>query len=121
VALNDLAGRTIPDEPDGTQFADEPAELADEPDGLWPSCTQLADEPEVGPELARVTLAKSNGKAFGARIVDTETQEVGLMIARISANGALSEWNARNPSRSVAPGDSIVEVNGLTAAWAIME
>jgi hypothetical protein len=77
---------------------------------------------EEGPELARVTLAReSRGKAFGARIVDTETREFGMMISRISEEGALSEWNARNPSRSVAPGDSIVDVNGLTAPWAIME
>lgn len=69
----------------------------------------------------RVTLARGQGKAFGARLVDTETEEIGLMIARISEEGALSEWNARNPSRSVAPGDSIVNVNGLTAPWAIME
>jgi hypothetical protein len=69
-----------------------------------------------------VTLAReSRGKAFGARIVDTETREFGMMISRISEEGALSEWNARNPSRSVAPGDSIVDVNGLTAPWAIMD
>jgi hypothetical protein len=43
------------------------------------------------------------------------------MISRISEEGVLSEWNARNPSRRVVPGDSIVEVNGLTAPWAIME
>jgi hypothetical protein len=42
------------------------------------------------------------------------------MVVRIAAGGALSEWNARNPSSAVALGDCIVEVNGLTAPWAIM-
>jgi hypothetical protein len=70
----------------------------------------------------RVTLQRESlGRAIGARVVDTETVEVGLMVVRVSEGGVLSEWNARNPSTSVAPGDSIVEVNGLTAPWEIME
>jgi len=74
------------------------------------------------PELVKVTLEReSRDRAIGARLVDTETKEVGLMIARVSEGGVLSEWNARNPSANVAPGDSILELNGLTAAWAIME
>ena len=74
------------------------------------------------PQLVKVTLEReSRDRAIGARLVDTGTKEVGLMIARVSEGGVPSEWNARNPSSSVAPGDSILELNGLTAAWAIME
>jgi len=73
-------------------------------------------------ELVKVTLEReSRAIAIGARLVDTETKEIGLMIARISEGGVLSEWNARNQSANVAPGDSLVELNGLTAPWAIME
>ncbi|CAK0882535.1 unnamed protein product, partial [Prorocentrum cordatum] len=75
-----------------------------------------------GAELTKVTLEKGEqNRAFGARVVDTETKDFGLMIVRISAGGALSEWNARNPSMAVSPGDSIVEANGFTEPWAIME
>ena len=74
-----------------------------------------------GPELMKVTLERdSPARVIGLRVVDTEAKEVGLMIVRIS-EGVLSEWNARNPSSSVALGDCIVELNGFTAPWAIME
>jgi hypothetical protein len=74
------------------------------------------------PELVKVTLERESlARVIGARVVDTETREVGLMVVRISEGGVLSEWNARNPSAFVAPGDSIVELNGLTKPWEIME
>jgi len=69
-----------------------------------------------------VTLKRGNqNRSFGARIVDMEAEDASLMIVRITPGGALSEWNARNPSTAVALGDSIVEANGLTAPWAIGE
>jgi hypothetical protein len=71
------------------------------------------------PEMTKVTLErKSRGRSLGIRLVDTE---VGLMIACIREEGVFIEWNARNPSTKVAPGDIVVETNGLTAPWAIME
>jgi hypothetical protein len=39
----------------------------------------------------------------------------------INKGSAMSEWNARKPSTPVARGDSILEANGLTEPWAIME
>mmetsp|Transcript_98130 Transcript_98130/g.277777 ORF Transcript_98130/g.277777 Transcript_98130/m.277777 type:complete len:194 (-) Transcript_98130:13-594(-) len=75
-----------------------------------------------GSELTKVTLEKGGcNRAFGARVVDTETKDVGLLIVRVTAGGALSKWNAVNPSMAIGPGDSIVEANGLTEPWAIME
>jgi hypothetical protein len=73
-------------------------------------------------ELIRVTLERgSRTRAFGIRVVDTETAEAGLSIVLINEGGAASEWNARKPSTPVAIGDSILEANGLTEPWAIME
>ncbi|CAK0829705.1 unnamed protein product, partial [Prorocentrum cordatum] len=73
-------------------------------------------------ELVTVKLKKKNGNgAYGVRLVDTEDQEAGLMIMFIPEGGALSQWIKENPSAAVAPGDSIVSVNGITAPWAIME
>jgi predicted metalloprotease with PDZ domain len=73
-------------------------------------------------ELTTVTLEKKNGTgAYGVRLVDTEDKEAGLMIMFIPEGGALSQWIERNPSAGVAPGDSIVSVNGITAPWEIME
>lgn len=43
------------------------------------------------------------------------------MIVLVIDGSPLSEWNARNPSTAVAPGDSIVRANGFTATWEIME
>jgi len=76
---------------------------------------------DVESNLIKVKLEKGDRtRAFGTRVVDTEIQLVGLMIVRISEKGAMSEWNAHNPSAFVAPGDSIVEANGHTEPWAIM-
>jgi hypothetical protein len=43
------------------------------------------------------------------------------MIVFIIDGGPLSEWSARNPSTAIASGDSIVQANGLTATWEVME
>jgi hypothetical protein len=73
-------------------------------------------------ELIKVTLERgSRRRPFGIRLIDTETATAGLSIVRINEGGAVSEWNARKPSTPVALGDSILEVNGLTEPWAIME
>jgi len=95
---------------------------APRPGGAESSTASVAHGGYGNPELVRVTLKRgSPAGAIGARVVDTETEGVGLLIARVNEEGVLSEWNGRNPSANVALGDSIVELNGLTAPWAIME
>ncbi|CAK0898460.1 unnamed protein product [Prorocentrum cordatum] len=75
-----------------------------------------------GLELTNVTLERESlSDAFGARIIDTESTEMGLMIVRVIAGSPLSRWNASNPSKAVAPGDCIAETNGHTETWQIME
>jgi hypothetical protein len=72
-------------------------------------------------ELIKVSLDRgSRRRAFGMRLIDMEIAEAGLSIVRINDGGALSMWNARKPSLHVAPGDSIIELNGFTEPWAIM-
>jgi len=75
------------------------------------------------PELTTLKLEKKDGAgAYGVRLVYAEdSREAGLMIMLIARGGAMSQWLERHPSAVVAPGDSIVSVNGVTAPWAILE
>lgn len=74
----------------------------------------------------QLTLHKERGARFGATVAtagrDTSFGKAGeLVIMSISETGLISEWNARTPSKAMAVGDIITEVNGQTEAWAAMD
>jgi hypothetical protein len=71
-------------------------------------------------DVVNVKLAKAEGGAFGFRIAD-DGEEDGLIITVINDNSLLTLWNQQNPHLSAVVGDRILQVNGVTGTWAIME
>merc|ERR1711879_9452 len=79
---------------------------------LSPKCdkeTKEAHDEEAHASTWSVTIEKNDTTVLG---IGYNRSNAGLLIVSIFDNGAVSDWNRKNPSLEVLPGDSIVGVNG---------
>merc|ERR1712227_753936 len=58
------------------------------------------------------------GVGLGSTIFN---KEQGAVIFNVLPDGPLARWNRDNPEQMVEPGFTIIEVNGVTGYWPILE
>mmetsp|Transcript_43396 Transcript_43396/g.68720 ORF Transcript_43396/g.68720 Transcript_43396/m.68720 type:complete len:237 (-) Transcript_43396:26-736(-) len=62
------------------------------------------------PEIFEVVVSKDEGTPLGAAVKYINHE---LVVLSISGDGALTDWNDKNPGRAILPGDKILSVNGV--------
>jgi hypothetical protein len=71
------------------------------------------------PQQFAIRLHMGADDEFGASLGEVPTGGAVLYCAQ--EGGVLDRWNKENPDKAVRPGFTIVEVNGITSYWRLVE
>merc|ERR550514_1895677 len=62
----------------------------------------------------QVVLSKTEGVPLGVLLKQVASD---IVIISVAATGAIKDWNDKNPSKEVRPGDKITAVNGVKEGY----
>jgi len=73
-----------------------------------------------GRDVMSVTIEKGQNSVLGVDVGNAAGDHSGVVILNVKGDGLMNEWNQRNPTKQLCPGNVIVEVNGTRGYWEIL-